>query len=86
MSAQVRPNFRLSRPPNYAEPGDKAAAAAAVPPALLEATTICGTESYVKDRIDAYREAGVTHLQIVPVPQDGESEASVVGRLKDLVD
>ncbi|MEV0928899.1 hypothetical protein AB0I99_27960 [Streptomyces spongiicola] len=40
----------------------------------------------MKDRIDAYREAGVTHLQIVPVPQDGESEASVVGRLKDLVD
>ncbi|MEU8891482.1 LLM class F420-dependent oxidoreductase [Streptomyces sp. NPDC048442] len=65
--------------------GNRAAAAAAIPSALLEATTICGTESYVKDRVDAYREAGVTHLQIVPVPQDGESEASVVARLRDLV-
>ncbi|MCX5230199.1 LLM class F420-dependent oxidoreductase [Streptomyces sp. NBC_00233] len=65
--------------------GDKAGAAAAVPAALLEATTICGTESYVRDRLDAYREAGVTHLQVVPVPQEGESEATVVSRLKDLV-
>lgn len=65
--------------------GDRAGAAATVPAALLEATTLCGTESYVKDRLDAYREVGVTHLQIVPVPQDGESEASVVARLKDLI-
>ncbi|WP_030595122.1 LLM class F420-dependent oxidoreductase [Streptomyces anulatus] len=65
--------------------GDRAAAAAAVPPALLEATTICGTKSYVRDRVAAYREAGVTHLQVVPVSLDGESEASVVGRLRDLV-
>ncbi|MFD7324034.1 LLM class F420-dependent oxidoreductase [Streptomyces sp. NPDC059875] len=65
--------------------GDKAGAAAAVPDALLEATTICGTESYVKDRLDAYREAGVTHLQVVPVPQEGESEATVVSRLRDLI-
>lgn len=65
--------------------GDRVGAAAAVPAALLEATTICGTESYVKDRLDAYREAGVTHLQIAAVPGDGESEASVVARLKDLI-
>ncbi|WP_418959834.1 LLM class F420-dependent oxidoreductase [Streptomyces tritici] len=65
--------------------GDRAGAAAAVPDALLEATTICGTASYVKDRLDAYREAGVTHLQVVPVPQEGESEAAVVSRLRDLI-
>ncbi|QLJ03504.1 LLM class F420-dependent oxidoreductase [Streptomyces sp. NEAU-sy36] len=64
--------------------GDRAGAAAAVPDALLEATTICGPEGYVRDRLAAYREAGVTHLQIVPVPQDGESEASVVARLKEI--
>ncbi|MFJ9929314.1 MULTISPECIES: LLM class F420-dependent oxidoreductase [Streptomyces] len=64
--------------------GDRTGAAAAVPDALLEATTICGPEGYVRDRLAAYREAGVTHLQIVPVPQDGESEASVVARLKEI--
>ncbi|MEU2307455.1 LLM class F420-dependent oxidoreductase [Streptomyces misionensis] len=64
--------------------GNRAGAAAAVPDTLLEATTICGPESYVRDRLAAYREAGVTHLQVVPVPRDGESEASVVARLKEI--
>lgn len=76
---------RRRRSSGCSGPADKAGAAAAVPAALLEATTICGTESYVRDRLDAYREAGVTHLQVVPVPQEGESEATVVSRLKDLV-
>ncbi|MFJ5102587.1 LLM class flavin-dependent oxidoreductase [Streptomyces sp. NPDC088554] len=65
--------------------GDKAGAAAAVPAARLEATTLCGTESYVRDRLDAYREAGVSHLQVVPVPQNGESETAVVARLKNFI-
>lgn len=65
--------------------GDKAGAAAAVPAALLEATTLCGTESYVRDRLDAYREAGVSHLQVVPVAQNGESETAVVARLRNLI-
>jgi len=64
--------------------GDRAGAAAAVPAELLEATTLCGPDSYIKDRVAAYREAGVTHLQVVPVPGDGESETSVIARLKDL--
>ncbi|MFJ1749564.1 LLM class F420-dependent oxidoreductase [Streptomyces sp. NPDC088116] len=64
--------------------GDRRGAASAVPDGLLEATTLCGPESYVKDRIDAYRAAGVTHLQVIPVPGDGESEAGLLGRLKDL--
>ncbi|WP_329126659.1 LLM class F420-dependent oxidoreductase [Streptomyces caniferus] len=64
--------------------GDRKGAAAAVPAGLLEATTICGPESYVKDRLAAYREAGVTHLQVAPVPAEGETEAALLTRLKDL--
>ncbi|MFF5250934.1 LLM class F420-dependent oxidoreductase [Streptomyces leeuwenhoekii] len=64
--------------------GDRTGAAAAVPAGLLEATTLCGTEGYVKERIAAYRAAGVTELQVVPVPGDGETEAGLLSRLKEL--
>ncbi|MFJ1615105.1 LLM class F420-dependent oxidoreductase [Streptomyces sp. NPDC088251] len=64
--------------------GDRAAAEAAVPDQLLEATTLCGTEDYVKERLAAYREAGVTHVQVAPVPGEGQTEAGLVSRLKEL--
>jgi F420-dependent oxidoreductase-like protein len=44
--------------------GRKEEAAAAVPRELLAATNLVGPESYVAERIAAYREAGVTHLSI----------------------
>ncbi|GHE74480.1 LLM class F420-dependent oxidoreductase [Streptomyces vinaceus] len=64
--------------------GDRAAAEAAVPDRLLEATTLCGSEEYVKDRLAAYRAAGVTHVQVSPVPDDGQTEAGLVSRIKEL--
>ncbi|GGF55042.1 LLM class F420-dependent oxidoreductase [Marmoricola endophyticus] len=50
--------------------GKKDEAAAAVPTELLELGNLVGPESYVKERIAAFDEAGVTHLQIVPVAED----------------
>ena len=47
--------------------GKKDEAAAAVPKQMLENTNLVGPKSYVKERIAAYAEAGVTHLQIMPV-------------------
>jgi F420-dependent oxidoreductase-like protein len=44
--------------------GKKEEAAAAVPAELLTATSLVGPEGYVKDRIAAYAESGVTHLQL----------------------
>ncbi len=46
--------------------GEKAAAAAKVPHQMLTNTNLVGPAGYVKERIAAYREAGVTHLQIMP--------------------
>jgi F420-dependent oxidoreductase-like protein len=46
--------------------GDKRAAAAAVPRALLAGTNLVGSVGDVSERLAAYREAGVTHLQIAP--------------------
>jgi Luciferase-like monooxygenase len=62
--------------------GRKDEAAAAVPPGLLEAATICGPEGYVRDRIAAYREAGVTVLNVTPIAAD---VPALVGRLKEWI-
>ncbi len=50
--------------------GKKAEAAALVPNDLLEATSLCGPESYLKDRVAALAEVGVTHLNVTPVGAD----------------
>jgi hypothetical protein len=62
--------------------GRKEEAAAAVPDDLLEQTSLIGPESYIKDRIDAYRAAGVTVVNITPVGSNGTED---VTRLKNLV-
>ncbi len=50
--------------------GQKQEAAALVPAELLEATTLCGTESAIKEKVAALAEAGVTHLNVNPVGGD----------------
>jgi F420-dependent oxidoreductase-like protein len=50
--------------------GKKDEAAAAVPDDLLEMCNLVGPESYVKERIEVFRESGVTHLNVIPVSDD----------------
>jgi F420-dependent oxidoreductase-like protein len=50
--------------------GQKKEAAALIPDELLHATTLCGPESYIKERIAALGEAGVTHLSVTPLGPD----------------
>jgi F420-dependent oxidoreductase-like protein len=50
--------------------GKKQEAAAAVPDELLESMALVGPEGYVKERIAAFREAGVTVLNVTPVGPD----------------
>jgi hypothetical protein len=50
--------------------GKKDEAAALIPEELLAGTNLCGDEGYVKDRIAAYKEAGVSVLNITPVAPD----------------
>ena len=50
--------------------GHKAEAGAAVPKEFLEKTNLVGPEGFVRERIEAYREAGVTVLNIVPIGPD----------------
>jgi len=50
--------------------GRKDEAAALVPGEFLEATAMVGDEGWVKERIQAYKAAGVTHLSITPIGDD----------------
>ncbi|MCW2667468.1 MAG: putative F420-dependent oxidoreductase, Rv3520c family [Frankiales bacterium] len=63
--------------------GRKDEAAAAVPAELLEGSSLIGDEGYVRDRLRAYADAGVTMLQIDPVGADPVAD---VRRLRELVE
>ena len=41
-----------------------------MPDEFLELTNLVGPEGYVKERIEAFKEAGVTVLNVVPVDPD----------------
>lgn len=62
--------------------GNKRDAEALVPLELLEMCNLVGPASYVKERIAAFKESGVTSLQITPVAED---PAALVSQLKEWV-
>ncbi len=64
--------------------GKKAEAEALVPDELLEATSLCGPESYVAERIAAFADAGVTHLQVVPVPLGDQRTVDLIATVREL--
>jgi F420-dependent oxidoreductase-like protein len=63
--------------------GKKDEAAAAVPDELLESISLCGPEGYVRERIAAFAEAGVTHLNIIPIPTGDQTQATLLGQVKE---
>ncbi|MGA2836461.1 MAG: LLM class F420-dependent oxidoreductase [Acidimicrobiales bacterium] len=65
--------------------GRKTEAEALVPDDLLGSMSLCGPESYVAERIAAFKEAGVSHLQVVPVPTGDQTAVDVIAKVKDLV-
>jgi F420-dependent oxidoreductase-like protein len=62
--------------------GKKKEAEALVPTEWLEAGNLVGPASYVKERIAAFREAGITHLQVMPASED---PAATVAQVKEWV-
>ena len=63
--------------------GHKDEAAAAVPRQLLVDCNLVGSESEVRERLTAYRDAGVTHLSVIPI---GPDPVKLVEQLRTLVD
>jgi F420-dependent oxidoreductase-like protein len=64
--------------------GKKKEAEALVPDELLALTSLCGPESYVAERIAAYAEAGVTHLQVTPIPTGNQRPVDLIATAKKL--
>ncbi|MEV7440162.1 LLM class F420-dependent oxidoreductase [Streptomyces sp. NPDC091204] len=60
--------------------GRKRDAAAAVPDEFCELMTLCGPEGYVRERVEAFREAGVTMLNVTPV---GPEPARLIETVKN---
>ena len=63
--------------------GRRDEAMAALPAELIENTTLCGDEAYIVDRLDAYKAAGVTTLNVSAV---GGDAARTLGKLRELAE
>ncbi|KAF4406373.1 MULTISPECIES: LLM class F420-dependent oxidoreductase [Streptomyces] len=59
--------------------GRKKEAEAAVPDEFCELVSLCGPASYVRERVEAFRESGVTMLNVTPV---GADPAALVEQVK----
>ena len=62
--------------------GKKKEAEALVPQEWLEASNLVGPASYVRERIAAFREAGVTTLHVVPASED---PAATVAQVREML-
>lgn len=66
--------------------GKKAEAAAAVPAEFLAATSLCGDEGYLKERIAEYKAAGVTVLNVTPIASDLKGQQELIETVKALAE
>jgi F420-dependent oxidoreductase-like protein len=64
--------------------GRKDEAASLVPAEYLALSNLCGPASYVAERIAAFREAGVTDLQVTPVPLRDQRAVDLIEQVKSL--
>jgi F420-dependent oxidoreductase-like protein len=64
--------------------GKKDEAAALVPDEYLRLSNLCGPPSYVAERIAALRAAGVTELQVSPVPLGNQTAAGLIEQVRAL--
>ena len=66
--------------------GRKEEAEALVPAELVERTSLIGPESYVRERIAAYREVGVTTLNVTPLAPTHETRVRLIEQARSLAD
>ncbi|MGC2346275.1 MAG: LLM class F420-dependent oxidoreductase, partial [Mycobacterium sp.] len=66
--------------------GDKDGAAKIVPDELVRDISLIGTPGFVKERVAAFREAGVTTLNVVPIAETAADRVKLIEQLRGLVD
>lgn len=64
--------------------GKKQEAAAKVPYELLRNTSLIGTEGFVRDRLAALKESGVTTLNVTPVAGDHQARVRLIEKVRNL--
>jgi F420-dependent oxidoreductase-like protein len=64
--------------------GKKQEAAEKVPYELLQRTSLIGTEGFVRDRLAALKESGVTTLNVTPIANDHQSRVRLIEKVRDL--
>jgi F420-dependent oxidoreductase-like protein len=64
--------------------GRKAEAEALVPAELAERTTLIGPKAYVAERLAAYRDAGVTTLNVTPLAPTHEARVALLEQVRAL--
>lgn len=65
--------------------GEKDAAAKAVPDELVRDVSLIGSAGFVKERIAAFREAGVTTLNVIPLAATPADRVRLIEALRNLV-
>ena len=65
--------------------GDKQGAAKVVPDELVRDISLIGTRAFVKERVAAYREAGVTTLNVAPIAERPSDRVKLIETLRELV-
>ncbi|MFC7448198.1 LLM class F420-dependent oxidoreductase [Rhodococcus daqingensis] len=66
--------------------GKKQEATAAVPDELVRAISLIGPAGYVKERVAAFAEAGVTTLTVSPLAGDSAGRVALIDQFRKLVD
>jgi F420-dependent oxidoreductase-like protein len=66
--------------------GDKQGAAKVVPDQLVRDVNLIGTPGFVKERVAAFREAGVTTLNVAPLAGTPAERVKLIEQLRSLVD
>lgn len=66
--------------------GKKTEAAAAIPDSFIEQTTLIGPEGFVRDRIGALKDAGVTSLNVNLAGQTLNDRVKIMDKLRNMAD
>jgi F420-dependent oxidoreductase-like protein len=66
--------------------GRKSEAEAAIPQSYLDATSLVGSEGFIKDRIQAYKDAGVTSLSVSFLGTTTEERIKNCDALKNIIE
>ncbi|MEV0947882.1 LLM class F420-dependent oxidoreductase [Rhodococcus sp. NPDC049939] len=64
--------------------GKKSEAAAAVPDEMVRAVSLIGPESYVAERVAAFKESGVTTLTVAPLAADKAGRVELIEKLRQI--